>query len=178
MMSTALSVQHHPIRELCTSRLHTLSQSSITWFLEMLCWNSLESLAFAGARATHSPCTHVNSLQSCLTQQCYGLCSPTGSSVHGILQARTLEWVAMLSSRGSSWSRDWTCGSYVSCIGRWVLYHKPHLLSGSWDKLFSGPKSNVSGLVSLIAYWAYKCGFINIIISILVSYANNRANKE
>ena len=29
-------------------------------------------------------------------------CSPPGSSVHGILQVRTLEWVAMLSSRGSS----------------------------------------------------------------------------
>ena len=36
-------------------------------------------------------------------------CSPPGSSVHGILQARILEWVAMPSSRGSSWPRDWTC---------------------------------------------------------------------
>ena len=33
-------------------------------------------------------------------------CNPPGSSVHAILQARTLEWVAMLSSRGSSWSMD------------------------------------------------------------------------
>ena len=32
-------------------------------------------------------------------------CSPPGSSVHGILQARILEWVAMLSSRASSWFR-------------------------------------------------------------------------
>ena len=44
-------------------------------------------------------------------------CSPPGFSVHGILQARILKWVAMLSSRGSSWPRDWTCISYVSCIG-------------------------------------------------------------
>ena len=36
-------------------------------------------------------------------------CSPPGSSVHGILQARILEWVAMPSSRGSSRSRDQTC---------------------------------------------------------------------
>ena len=50
------------------------------------------------------------------------VCSPPGSSVHGILQARTLEWVAMPSSRGSSWPRDWTCVSCTSCIGRWVLY--------------------------------------------------------
>ena len=35
-------------------------------------------------------------------------CSPPGSSIHGILQARVLEWVAMSSSRGSSQLRDWT----------------------------------------------------------------------
>ena len=40
-------------------------------------------------------------------------CSPPGSSVHGILQARILEWVAIPFSRESSWSRDWT---WVSCI--------------------------------------------------------------
>ena len=39
-------------------------------------------------------------------------CSPPGSSVHGILQARRLEWVAMPSSRGSLWSRDQT---HISC---------------------------------------------------------------
>ena len=39
-------------------------------------------------------------------------CSPPGSSVHGILQARRLEWVAISSSRGSSRRRDQTC---VSC---------------------------------------------------------------
>ena len=49
-------------------------------------------------------------------------CSLPGSSVHGIFQARILEWVAISYSRGSSWSRDQTCVSYVSCIGRWVLY--------------------------------------------------------
>jgi len=40
-------------------------------------------------------------------------CSPQGSSVLGILQARILEWVAMPSSRGSSWPRDRTHVSYV-----------------------------------------------------------------
>ena len=49
-------------------------------------------------------------------------CSPPGSSVHGILQARILEWVAISFSRGSSWSKDWT---HVSCIGRQILYHAP-----------------------------------------------------
>ena len=47
----------------------------------------------------------------------------TGSSVHGILQAGILEWVALPSFRGSSWSRDRSRVSYVSCIDRRVLYH-------------------------------------------------------
>ena len=50
-------------------------------------------------------------------------CSPLGSSVHGILQAKILEWIAMTFFRGSSRPRDQTCISYVSCIGRQVLYH-------------------------------------------------------
>ena len=40
-------------------------------------------------------------------------CSPPSSSVHGILQVRILEWVAILFYRGSSWPRDWI---RVSCI--------------------------------------------------------------
>ena len=50
-------------------------------------------------------------LQSCLTLCDPMNCGPLGSSVHGILQPRTLEWVAMRSSRGSSWLRDQTCVS-------------------------------------------------------------------
>ena len=42
-------------------------------------------------------------------------CSLRGSPVHGILQARILEWVAMPSSRASSQPRDGTWVSYVSC---------------------------------------------------------------
>ena len=43
-------------------------------------------------------------------------CSPPGSSVHGIFQARILEWVVLPSSRGPSRPRDQTCVSQVSCI--------------------------------------------------------------
>ena len=43
-------------------------------------------------------------------------------SVHGVLQAKILEWVALSSSRGSSQHRDPTCISHVSCISWWVLY--------------------------------------------------------
>ena len=41
-------------------------------------------------------------------------CSPPGSSVRGISQARILKWVATSFSRGSSWPGDWNC---ISCIG-------------------------------------------------------------
>ena len=56
--------------------------------------------------------------ESEVTQSCPTLCDPMdcslpGSSVHGILQARVLEWVAISFSRRSSQPRDWTC---VSCI--------------------------------------------------------------
>ena len=44
-------------------------------------------------------------------------CSPLGSSVHGIFQARILEWFSIPFSRESSWPRDWTHVSYVSSIG-------------------------------------------------------------
>ena len=50
-------------------------------------------------------------------------CNPPGSSVHGILQARTVEWVATFSSRGSSLPRDGSPVSYISHIGRRDLYH-------------------------------------------------------
>ena len=40
-------------------------------------------------------------------------CTLTGSSVHGISQARILEWVAISSCRGSSWPRDWT---HIFCM--------------------------------------------------------------
>ena len=49
-------------------------------------------------------------------------CSPPGSSVHEILQARILEWVALPSSRGSSQPKDQTLISCVSCIaGRFFI---------------------------------------------------------
>ena len=73
-----------------------------------------------------APCRHY-----CVcvwAQLCPTLCSlmhssPPGFSVHGVSQTKILEWVAISYSRGSSWPRDRTCVSCVSCIGRWILYH-------------------------------------------------------
>ena len=81
-------------------------------------------------------CSYVYVMYSVvlIAQLCPTLCDPKdcslpGSSVHGILQARILEWVAIHFSRGSSQPRDWT---WVSCIaGRfftvWAI-EKPHIL--------------------------------------------------
>ena len=65
----------------------------------------------------------VKLLQACLTLRDPMDCSPPGSSVHRILQARVLEWVAISSSRKSSQPRDRTHVSCISCIDRKVLYH-------------------------------------------------------
>ena len=62
-------------------------------------------------------------VQSCLTLSDPMDCSPPGSSVHGILQARIVKWVAMPSSRESSRPMDQTQVSYASSVGRRVFYH-------------------------------------------------------
>ena len=59
---------------------------------------------------------HAKLLQLCLTLCDPMDCSPPGSSVHAILQARKPEWVAVSSFRGSSWPKNRTCISYLSSI--------------------------------------------------------------
>ena len=63
---------------------------------------------------------HAKSLQSCLTLCDPMGCSPPGFSVHGILQARILEWVAGLFTRGSSQPGDQTHVSlrFSALVGR------------------------------------------------------------
>ena len=80
----------------------------------------------------HQLCTHtyINTYicASSVIQSCLTLCGPTdrsplGSSLHGIFQAKILEWVSKPSSRGSSKPWDQTPVSCVSCTGRWILYY-------------------------------------------------------
>ena len=56
----------------------------------------------------------------------YGL-YPDRFAVHGILQARILEWVAVPFSRESYQPRDQTHIFHISCLGGWVLYHLNYL---------------------------------------------------
>ena len=72
-----------------------------------------------------TPCSRTVCLYSEVAQSCLTLCDPVdyslpGSSVHGVFQARVLEWVAVSFSRGSSQPGDRT---QVSCTaGRQTLY--------------------------------------------------------
>ena len=64
-----------------------------------------------------------------------------GVSVHGILLARILEWIAMPSSRGSSQPRDQIHVSYFSCIDRWVLP-----TSATWESLIDSRRMHLGRL--------------------------------
>ena len=72
----------------------------------------LGSLCVFSVIPDHFLCVLVT--QFCLTLCDPMDCSPPGSSIHGILQARILEWVAISFSRGSSQPRDWTQVSSIA----------------------------------------------------------------
>ena len=77
-------------------------------------------------------------------------CSPPGSSVHGVLQARKLEWVTIPFSRGFSWPRDQTWVSYIArrfftiwatreallLVGLWVKGYYRTMLVNNYHSLF------------------------------------------
>ena len=79
-------------------------------------------------------------------QSCPTLCDPMdcslpGSSVHGIFQERTLEWVAISYSRGSSQPRNWT---RVSCIGSQILYKY-----ATWESLWKQNQDTIPSELAL-----------------------------
>ena len=71
-------------------------------------------------------------------------CSPPGSSMHGILQERILQWIAMPSSRESFQPRNWTWVSYVPCIDRQVL-----CTCANWEACVSG-KGPLTGILEVV----------------------------
>ena len=99
-------------------------------------------------------------------------CSPTGSSVHGMFQARILEWAAISCPRGSSRARGQTLISCVSCIGRQVFFTiappgSPDLLYGyflTFLKTF-----NISTSLHCPAIWK---GFLHLVNSYLLFQAH------
>ena len=139
-----------------------------------------------------SPST-INSVQfSSVSQSCPTPCdpmncSPPGSSVHQILQARILKWVAIPFSRESSWPRDWT---WVSCIAGIFFTIRatreaPHLnnsynnsfVSSIYSQFSNFPDCVINILKSaldwikiqtLSIYWDWLIRFFNLFLSVRV----------
>ena len=86
------------VEETSVSTTWALGTAEIVWFI-LKPTGSVEA-------ASSGLCLHAKSLQSCLTLFNPMDCSPPGSSVQGIPQARILECVALPSFRGSSRHRD------------------------------------------------------------------------
>ena len=83
--------------------------------------------------------------QSCLTLYDPVDCSPPGASVHGILQARVLEWVAISFSRGSSPPRDQTQVSHIAePLGNFPFFVLARVKQGS----SLDPRFNMSAKVN------------------------------
>ena len=83
-------------------------------------------------------------------------CSLLGSSVHGILQARIMEWISMPSSRGSSWPRDQTQVSHIagSFFTIWAT-REAHVSSWLPPNLFLIRSSIM--LYTITSLWFYSC---------------------
>ena len=102
----------------CTVEIGTMSQINYTSIkkFQALLYKRQISVGCSGHEDSES---ESEAAQSCLTLCDPMDCSLPSSSIHGILQARILEWVAISFSRGSSRPRDQT---HVSGINRWILY--------------------------------------------------------
>ena len=122
----------------------------------------------------------VTSLLYCAVFSCFSPvrllsdCSLPGSSVHGILQARILEWVAMPSSRGSSQPRNWTHISCVSCIADrfftyWVTWEVPQVCY-PWFNLFL--------CFSLSVLRKLMQGQLQVLVSTLIHKGMDMRNNE
>ena len=122
----------------------------------MLFDNFLKSVTccglFSHTKFIFSPWHLISSYACSVTQLCPTLCdpmdcSPPCSSVQGISQVRKLKWVAISYSRRPSQPKDQTTVSYISCIGRWALYH-----CVIWETIWSLAHSWVAGLHSDLGF--------------------------
>ena len=103
----------------------------------------------------HTSQTHKSCLILCDSMYC----SPPGSSVHGIFQAKILEWVAISFSRGSSSPRDWTC---VSCRKALLIYKSAVFLPrDSLSSFQTYDCCDFLGPVTKFKFWFYVHVFCN-----------------
>ena len=121
---------------------HSLQPKSFR-FISVVAWQPWSVhcffLAIPGSwHFSEWPTEMITSMRVCsIAQSCPTVCNPMdyslpGSSVHGIFQARILEWVAISFSRGSSQPRDGTHVSCISCSGRQILTTAPPGKADDW----------------------------------------------
>ena len=92
-----------------------------------MCWCQRRRTTLEEEQGHNLQMVNVINIEWVCAQSCWTLCDPTdcsppGSSVHGISQTRTLEWVAISSSRGSSRPRNQT---HISCLLHWQVNSIP-----------------------------------------------------
>ena len=99
-----------------------------------------------------------------VVQSCPTLCGPmdcslSGSFVHGIFQARILEWIAISSSKKSSGARDETLVSCISCIDRQILYHW-----ATWEALCKCYRNQLIFLFFFLHIYTFQKLFFSIMV--------------
>ena len=114
-----LLLSHFSRVRLCATPWTTAYQASLSMgFSRQEHWSGLpfpSPQLYFFSLSSSITCVYDKSLQSCPTLCKLMDCSLPGSSVHGISQARIVEWIAMLSSRRSSWPKDRT-RVYLLCL--------------------------------------------------------------
>ena len=109
-----------------------------------------------------------SSSYSCLVMsnslQHHGLYSLPGSSVHIFVQATVLEQVTISYFRGSYQCRDQTLACFISCTGRWVLYHQHHHSPLRLHSILCNLEWIIVDLLKSICY--RECSLYKIITSI------------
>ena len=116
--------------QLCFRLNHMLKGE--LWLLSCISHTTCQEVKATKPTPAYLCTSRNNALCAKLLQLCLTLCSTVGcslpgSSVHGILQARILVWVAISSSKGSSQPRDQALVFCIFCTGRWVPYNQHHV---------------------------------------------------
>ena len=100
--------------------------------------------------------------QSCPTLYDPMDCRPPGSCVHGISQARILEWVAISFSRGSSWPRDWTCVSLALQANsyHWTTREAQLIHTTAWESAVSACFACIVDVRTLVHIFCLECSIL------------------
>ena len=104
------------------------------------------------------------------------VCSLPGSSVHGILQARILEWVAIRFSRGISWPRDWTWVSWIA--GRFFTIwatREAHLLQNNQPNTYKQQFLKILFFLSS-HFYNMENNLTSLIVMLLTTIINSHAS--